>query len=83
MPDDPLLFLERGSAEEFWRVRLEPTVRINDEASVEVAVEQRVRAFPSQSGFSGVLPMGHWLGERRAVRRDRSVCAVHAARGRP
>jgi len=56
MPDAPVLFPDRGSAEGFWRFRLEPTVRINDDVSVEVAVEQRLRAFLSQSGVSGVLP---------------------------
>jgi hypothetical protein len=56
MPDDPLLFPDRNSAEGFWRWRVEPTVHVNDDVNVEVAVEQRVRAFTSQSGFSGVLP---------------------------
>jgi hypothetical protein len=56
MPDDPLLFPDRGSAEGFWRVRLEPTVRVDDDVDVEAAVEQRVRAFSSEARLSGVLP---------------------------
>ena len=57
MPEDSLLFPDRGSTEGFWRFRLEPMVRINDEVNVDIAVEQRVRAFSSQSGFAGALPM--------------------------
>lgn len=57
MPDAPLLFPDRDSAEGFWRFRVEPTVRVTDDVNVEVAVEQRARAFTSQSGFSGVLPV--------------------------
>ncbi len=56
MPDDPILFPERTSAEGFWRLRFEPGVRVNDNVSVETAVEQRARVFSSQSGLSGVLP---------------------------
>lgn len=57
MPDDPLLFPDRGAAEGFWRFRLEPTVNVNDDVNVETAVEQRVRAFSSESArLSGVLP---------------------------
>jgi hypothetical protein len=56
MPDDPPLFPDRNSAEGFWRWRVEPTVRVSDDVNVEVAVEQRVRAFSSETGFSGVLP---------------------------
>jgi hypothetical protein len=56
MPDDALLFPDRGTAEGFWRGRLEPTIRVNDTTNVEFAVEQRVRVFSLVSGLAGVLP---------------------------
>jgi hypothetical protein len=54
LPDD-LLFPDRDTATGFFRLRFEPTVRISDAASVEVAVEQRLRVFPSAAGVA-VLP---------------------------
>jgi hypothetical protein len=56
MPDDPTLFPDRHGAEGFWRVRFEPVARLSDLVSAEAAIEQRVWAFSSQSGLSGVLP---------------------------
>ena len=43
LPDDPLLFPDRGSASGFWRVRLEPSARVSDRFAVEGAFEQRFR----------------------------------------
>lgn len=56
LPDDVALFPDRNSAEGLWRVRLEPTVRVGDAASVEFAVEQRVRAFTAAAGLARVVP---------------------------
>ena len=55
---DPVLFPDRASAASFWRCRVEPTIRISDDTTVEFAIEQRVRASSSASGFTGagVLP---------------------------
>lgn len=57
-PDDEMLFPERGSATGLWRIRVEPDVRLNDRATIDVAFEQRLRAFSSPSSLSGagVLP---------------------------
>ena len=57
-PEDAALFPDRGSATGLWRFRLEPTARVGDNATLEFAVEQRVRAFSSESGTLGasVLP---------------------------
>ena len=56
LPDDRVLFPDRDSATGFWRFRIEPTVRIDDDTNIEVAVEQRLRVFSSESGTTGVLP---------------------------
>ncbi|MBI3403499.1 MAG: hypothetical protein HY048_18970 [Acidobacteria bacterium] len=58
LPDDPLLFPDRGSATGFWRVRLEPSARVSDRVTVEGAFEQRVRAWSSTATTlgAGVLP---------------------------
>ncbi len=58
LPDDPLLFPDRQTAAGFWRVRFEPTVRVNDTSTVEVAFEQRLHVLSSTSGAvgAGVLP---------------------------
>jgi hypothetical protein len=58
LPDDPLLFPDRGSATGFWRVRLEPSARVSDSVTVEGAFEQRFRVFSSASTGvgAGVLP---------------------------
>ncbi len=55
-PDDPFLFSDRDAADGLWRIRVEPTIGLNDDVNVEFAVEQRVRAFSSQSGLSAILP---------------------------
>jgi len=56
LPDDTVLFPDRDSATGFLRLRVEPTVRVNDTTSVEIAVEQRLRAYSSALGAAGVLP---------------------------
>jgi len=58
LPDDVALFPDRGSATGFWRLRVEPTVRVREAAIVEVAFEQRLRVFSSASSVAGanVLP---------------------------
>jgi hypothetical protein len=57
-PDDPALFPDQGSATGFWLLRIEPTVRLSDRATIDVAFEQRLRAFSSATSVSGanVLP---------------------------
>ena len=57
-PDDPALYPDRQTTTGFWRFRLEPTVRLESGTTVEVAVEQRWRAFSSVRGAlgGGVLP---------------------------
>ncbi len=57
-PDDPALYPDRETTTGFWRFRLEPTVHLEGGSSVEVAVEQRWRAFSSVRGAlgGGVLP---------------------------
>ncbi len=57
MPDDPLLFPDRGIAEGLWRYRVEPALRLSDDMSFDAAVEQRIHAFSSFRAFSGVLPV--------------------------
>ena len=57
LPDDPLLFPDSNAATGFWRYRVEPTVQVTDSASVEVAVETRLRLFSSPTGAVGVLPV--------------------------
>ena len=58
LPDDELLFPDRGSATGFWRFRIEPTLRWGEQASFDFAFEQRLRLFSSASGLAGasVLP---------------------------
>ncbi len=58
LPDDPALFPDRDSATGLLRGRVEPTFRVNDTTTVEIAFEQRLRAFTSESGIGGasVLP---------------------------
>ena len=57
-PDDPALYPDRETTTGFWRFRLEPTIRLDGGTSIEVAVEQRWRAFSSVRGTlgGGVLP---------------------------
>ena len=56
-PDDPVLFPDRDAATGFWRFRLEPGLRVGDDVTVDVAFEQRVRAYSSgSSAGAGVLP---------------------------
>lgn len=59
LPDAPALFPDRDGATLFWRLRMEPTVRVSDDATVELAFEQRGRLFSSAAGVigGGVLPM--------------------------
>ncbi len=58
-PDDPALFPDRDSATGFWRLRLDPSIRLNSRTHVEMAFEQRVRAVSSSSGLAGagILPV--------------------------
>jgi hypothetical protein len=56
LPDDAVLFPDPDSATGFWRFRLEPAVRVNQDVSVETAVEQRLLVFSSSGDASGVLP---------------------------
>jgi hypothetical protein len=58
LPEDSLLFPDRGSATGFWRFRLEPSARLSDIVSVEGALEQRLRVFSTTSPGvgAGVLP---------------------------
>ena len=60
LPDDLAPFPDRGSAAAFWRARVEPTLRLSDSGTVELAFEQRVRVFSSASSMAGasVLPSG-------------------------
>ena len=57
-PDDPILFPERTSATSFWRMRLEPDLRVNDRIGLVAAYEQRLRVFSSPVSLAGagVLP---------------------------
>ena len=57
-PDDPALYPDRETTTGFWRFRVEPTVRLGDGTIIEMAVEQRRRAFSSVRGAlgGGVLP---------------------------
>jgi hypothetical protein len=57
LPDDLLLFPDSNAATGYWRFRLEPTVRLTDNASVEGAVDTRLRVFSSLAGAVGVLPV--------------------------
>ena len=58
LSDDSVLFPDRSSATGFWRFRLEPTVRLSDQAALDFSFEQRLRAFSSASSpaGAGVLP---------------------------
>jgi len=58
LPDDPLLFPDRGGATGFWRFRLEPSTRVSERVTLEGAFEQRFRVFSSTSTGvgAGVLP---------------------------
>jgi hypothetical protein len=60
LPDAPVLFPEQDSATGFWQLRTEPTIRVNDTTTVELAFEQRVRLFSSTAGVvgGGILPTG-------------------------
>jgi hypothetical protein len=57
-PDAPLLYPERDSLTSFWRLRLEPEVRIGARATAAFAYEHRFRAFSESAGLSGfgILP---------------------------
>lgn len=57
-PDDPTLFPDQRSATGLLRGRVEPTVQVNETTKIEVAFEQRLRVFTSESGIggTGVLP---------------------------
>lgn len=57
-PDDAVLFPDRRSATGLWRVRLEPSVRWSERASIDVAFEQRLSLFSSTAASigAGVLP---------------------------
>ena len=57
-PDDPALYPDRETTTGFWRFRLEPAIRLKDGPDIEVAFEQRWRAFSSVRGAlgGGVLP---------------------------
>jgi hypothetical protein len=57
-PDDPLLFPERDNATSFWRLRLEPELRVKDGITVAAAYEQRLRVFSGSTSLAnlGVLP---------------------------
>jgi hypothetical protein len=57
-PDVPALFAEGASATAFGRARVEPTIRLGDDASFEMAYEQRARISSSaQTGLvTGALP---------------------------
>jgi hypothetical protein len=58
LPDDEALFPDRDSATGFWRFRVAPTVRVDDNTTIEIAFEQRLRLFSSASTLAGadVLP---------------------------
>ena len=58
LPDDPVLFPDRGSATGFWRARVEPTLGWGRQVIFDAAFEQRVRLFSSASSVAGanVLP---------------------------
>jgi hypothetical protein len=60
LPDAPVLFPEQDSATGFWQLRTEPTIRLNDATTMELALEQRVRLFSSTAGVvgGGILPKG-------------------------
>lgn len=53
LPDDQTLVPDRGSATGFWRVRVEPTLRVGQRITFDVAFEQRLRLFSSASGVAG------------------------------
>jgi len=57
-PDDPILFPERNNATSFWRLRLEPEVRVKEGITVAAAYEQRLRVYSSPTSLAGlgVLP---------------------------
>jgi hypothetical protein len=56
--DNPTLFPDRDAATGFWRVRVEPTLRWSDGIALELAFEQRLRAFSSSStaADANILP---------------------------
>jgi hypothetical protein len=56
LPDDPILFPNPDTATGFWRFRVEPTIRLSDSASVDIAVEQRLRVYSSIVGAASILP---------------------------
>ena len=58
LPDDPVLFPDRGTATGFWRARVEPTLGWGQQVTFDVAFEQRLRLFSSASSVAGanVLP---------------------------
>jgi hypothetical protein len=60
LPDAPALFPKRDHAAGFWRFRVEPSVRVSESVSLELALEQRLRLFSTATGSlgAGVLPMG-------------------------
>ena len=59
-PDDANLVPDRESITSLWRFRVEPTVHLNQRATVDLAFEQRFRVFSSASSAAGagagVLP---------------------------
>jgi hypothetical protein len=57
-PDDPILFPERNDATAFFRLRLEPELRVREGITVAAAYEQRLRVFSSPASLAGlgVLP---------------------------
>lgn len=58
LPDDVVLFPDRDSATGLWRFRIEPAVRWGEQATFDVAFEQRLRVFSSAPSLAGaaVLP---------------------------
>jgi len=56
-PDDPALFPERDAAASLWRVRISPTLKLGERATVIAAYEQRLRITPQATAFGlGILP---------------------------
>ena len=57
-PDDPFLFPEQNSATSFWRLRVEPKVRVGTKVIIDAAYEQRLRVHSGAAGLvgAGVLP---------------------------
>lgn len=57
-PDDPILFPVRDTATSFWRIRLEPEVRLGPRLTATMAYEQRLRVFSQPSGLAAgaILP---------------------------